>query len=446
MQPPSTDVLILGAGMAGLTAARTLAEAGRSVTLLEASSRVGGRIHTLRETSPAGNEIIELGAEFIHGRPPELWDLIEEADLETYELEGPHFSFEDGHLQTTDREDSGEADQSEEEEDAFTLLEKLESYAGPDISFAEYLTQHPNIPDEYRRRAIGYVEGFNAADHRIIGVASLGLQQAAEDAIEGDRIFRIRAGYDRLPQFLSEKITASGGTILFNTLAERIDWHPGHVSIQANTNGKPTLHEAAQALIALPLGVLQQQSVAFLPVPNPIHEAHRLRMGHARRFTLLFREKFWTQHTALHKQNTDFSFLISFASMPPVWWTPHPAPSNTLTGWVGGPRSEALANLTPDQLGELACETLALIFSLPIETLRAQLLHCFTHDWQRDALSFGAYSYVPAGALDACSKMTIPADNTLYFAGEHTDTTGHWGTVHAAVRSGHRAATQILHL
>ena len=88
--------------MAGLTAARTLAEAGRNVTLLEATHRVGGRIHTIREN----NEVIELGAEFLHGKPPELWSLIEEANLETYELEGPHLSFEDGHLHTTHNEDS----------------------------------------------------------------------------------------------------------------------------------------------------------------------------------------------------------------------------------------------------------------------------------------------------------------------------------------------------
>ena len=76
--------------MAGLTAARTLAEAGRPIILLEASSRVGGRIHTIRD----GDEIIELGAEFIHGKPPELWDLIEEAGLETYELDGAMLSYE----------------------------------------------------------------------------------------------------------------------------------------------------------------------------------------------------------------------------------------------------------------------------------------------------------------------------------------------------------------
>ena len=166
-------------------------------------------------------------------------------------------------------------------------------------------------------------------------------------------------------------------------------------------------------------------------------------MGHVRRFTLLFRNRFWTQ---LKPQAlTDLSFLFSFSSMPPVWWTPHPAPGNTLTGWVGGPRSEVFAHSTPDQLFEAAIKELSRIFSLNPTYIRDQITDIFTHNWQRDALTVGAYSYIPAGALDACSKMTLPADNTLYFAGEHTDTTGHWGTVHAAIRSGQRVAQQILH-
>ncbi len=429
MALPSTDVVVLGAGMAGLTAARALAEAGRRVTLLEASSRLGGRILTVRE----GEEVIELGAEFVHGRPPELWSLIEEAGLETYEIGGPHLGFEDGKLVSGNQEDS-------DEEGPFAVLDKLESYTGPDLPFAEYLVQH-SLPEDALHRAIGYVEGFNAADHRIIGVASLGRQQAAEDSVEGDRVFRIRAGYDRLPAFLGEKFTQAGGRILLDTLVERVEWNPNHVRIEASHAGQPVVHETAQAVITLPLGVLQ--AVEFIPVPDPLREARRLRMGHARRFTLLFREKFWTDDST-QSQTGDFSFLFAFASMPPVWWTPHPEPSNTITGWVGGPRSEALANLSADQLGELACATLAPIFSRTTESLRNLLLRCFTHDWQRDALSSGVYSYVAAGALDACSKMTLPTNHTLFFAGEHTDTTGHWGTVHAAIRSGLRAAQQIL--
>ena len=166
-------------------------------------------------------------------------------------------------------------------------------------------------------------------------------------------------------------------------------------------------------------------------------------MGTVCRFTLIFREAFWT---GLRPQPaaSELSFLFATAEMPPVWWTPHPAASATLTGWVGGPRSAALIDLTSDALAELACETLARIFSLPASQVRSSLLTCDTHNWQADPYSLGAYSYIATGGLKAPATMAQPVADTLYFAGEHTDTTGHWGTVHAAMRSGLRAASQIL--
>jgi monoamine oxidase len=69
---------------------------------------------------------------------------------------------------------------------------------------------------------------------------------------------------------------------------------------------------------------------------------------------------------------------------------------------------------------------------------------CYTHDWQHNRFALGAYSYVATGGLDASRQMTEPVAETLFFAGEHTDTSGHWGTVHAAMRSGLRAAEHVL--
>lgn len=418
--------------MAGLAAARNLVESGRTVALLEAGSRIGGRIFTVRE----GGEVMELGAEFIHGKPPELWALVEEARLETYELDGPTLRFEEGRLRSTPSVASPE-------DESVPVLDGLESYLGPDIPFSEYLDQN-HVLEELRGSAIGYVEGFNAADHRVIGVHSLGMQQTAEEEIEGDRLFRIRDGYDLLPQYLCERFLATGGRLQLNHLVERVQWNAGRVEVFASIAGEPVKYTATQAVITLPLGVLQQGSVEFVPVPAPVLESRRLRMGGARRFTMLFREKFWVTPGDGAAKDGDFSFLFSFESMPPVWWTPLPHRSNAITGWIGGPRAEQLANLTAVSLGEMACDSLARIFSVPAEDVRDGLLGTYSHDWQRDGLTFGSYSYVPARALDACSKMTLPAENTLYFAGEHSDTTGHWGTVHAALRSGIRAAQQVL--
>ncbi|MGD0442707.1 MAG: NAD(P)/FAD-dependent oxidoreductase [Edaphobacter sp.] len=425
MMDSTHEIVVIGAGMAGLTAARALAEAGRKVLVIEAQHRIGGRILTRH----IGSEAIELGAEFIHGRPPELWALIEEAGLETYERNGAQVCFEDGKL----------SDCGGEMDDVFAPLENLEHFTSPDLTFAEYLDRE-QIPQEDRGPIIGYVEGFNAADHRQISAASLGAQQKAEDATGSGHSYRLRKGYDQLPVYLAERIAEFGGKVLSGTPITEIRWQPGQIELLA----KSQIFRAPQAVITLPLSVLQSGSVTFSPRPESIFEASsHLRMGHARRFTLLFSERFW-EHLQPQPALSHLSFLFTFSRMPPVWWTPHPEPSHTLTGWVGGPRSSALAQLTEEQLAAQAISTLAKIFNLAEAEVRKQLQSCHSHNWQHDPFTLGSYSYVAAGGLDASRQMAQPVANTLFFAGEHTDITGHWGTVHAAMRSGLRAAQQIL--
>lgn len=76
--------------------------------------------------------------------------------------------------------------------------------------------------------------------------------------------------------------------------------------------------------------------------------------------------------------------------------------------------------------------------------MRSLLQAARWHDWRSDEYAQGAYSYAPAGSVDASRTLTVPLDDTLFFAGEHTDVGGHWGTVHGALASGLRAAKQVL--
>ena len=408
------DVIVLGAGMSGLAAGRALAQAGLRVLLLEAKDRVGGRIHTVR----TGAGIIELGAEFVHGRPPELLKLIEEAGLELYERTGDF-------LQAGEDGPEAEADSRED------ILEGLRGYQGPDKSFLAYADQL-DLQAAGRADIIGYVEGFNAADAREASIVALGRQQIAEDAIEGDRVWRLRDGYDLLPQFLAERFQAAGGTLLLQTRAEHVTWEPGSVRIQAAS------HEfhGRRAIITLPLGVLQAGLLRFTPDPGPIlNIINNLRMGPVCRFTLTFSRRVWPE---------TMSFLIGRQALPNVWWTAHPAKSLTVTGWVGGPRSAELLGRTPDELQQLGCTALAESLNLDIAEILNACTGIFTHTWQADPDTLGAYSWIAAGSADQPAKMTEPVAQTLFFAGEHTDTTGHWGTVHAALGTGLRAARQVL--
>jgi monoamine oxidase len=426
------DVAVLGAGMAGLAAARVLAERGLRVCVIEAQKRVGGRMLSRKVE---GGGIVELGAEFVHGRTPELWALIEEVGVQTVEREG-----------TIIREGWGGGIEEDDPEDGemFAPLEELETHEGEDVSFWEWL-KRSDVPKLERQALLGYVEGFNAADARRIGVKSLGAQQKAEDATEGDRSWHVVGGYAQLTDYLAAKVKALGGEIRLECAVVGVRWGEDEVCVETSL-GDVT---AKQCVVALPLGVLQRvnmlEELWMEPEPAAIEAARRLEMGDAERFTMVFRDRWWAEAPVLDEERLRaMHFLFTPQRMPPVWWTAHPEQEAkpTLTGWVGGPKAKAWRGMSADELGDVACVALAEALDVEEGTLRKMLVATHRHDWASDPLSRGAYSYVPVGAMGAPHAMAVP-EGRIFFAGEHTDVTGHWGTVHAALRSGLRAAEQV---
>jgi monoamine oxidase len=431
------DSLVIGAGMAGLAAAHDLAAAGQRVALLEARSRIGGRI--LTEYAPAPGSMrrvaVELGAEFVHGLPPSSWDLIHDAGLRTTEFDGTLFCVEQGVLGPCKRD----------EPDTHALLNGMQQWLrheppSTDMTFAAYL-QHRRIPPEQAAQAVNYVEGFNAAERDSIGIAGLARQQSAEDAIQGDRIFHIDAGYGELPGRLAHSFQASGGKLQLDSAVIRIAWRPGHVQADlANASAQPLT--ARRAIVTLPLGVLQARAVRFEPSPNSfLKHADRMAMGPVLRMSLLFRRDFWSSKAP------QLSFLFMPDGLFHTWWTRHPNPVPLLTAWAGGRREVdriQAAGRDPRDLAQLALADLADTFSIEPTMLSELLISTHLHDWQADRYAMGAYSYVPNGALDAAAQMSEPHAATLYFAGEHTTTNDDWGTVNAAIASGRRAARQAL--
>ncbi len=411
------DVIVLGAGIAGLAAARTLAEAGKQVLLLEAQNRVGGRMRTLHVPELA--QPIELGAEFIHGRPAELLALLEEAGLEIVETEGRQLCYVNRAV-TECPEDSG----------AWSLLEGMDGVvqASGDMSFADYLAL-TSAAEEDKRRARNYVEGFNAADADIIGIEGLARQQAAENTIEGDRSARVVRGYDALAGYVAERARLAGATLLLEQPVTAVHYVQGSCSVHTNKGQ----WEARSVVCALPLSVLQSGAVVIAPLPKELRDAlHRMRAGNVQRLVLQFRTRWWAD------EHPDMRFLFAQSEFPPTWWSTYPQESPLLVGWVGGPRAESTseAMLLPQALAALAK-----MFGEPAER---GFVHAYSHDWKANPYAGMAYSYAPAGAADASEILSRAAEQTLFFAGEHTDTTGHLGTVHGAYRSGLRAAAQVL--
>jgi len=438
MNATKYDVIVIGAGAAGLAAGRALAEAGWRVMIFEARDRIGGRIWTRRIPLASGGSVAaELGAEFIHGLPQETWSLIHAANLQTYEIDGASLSYSNGRMHVGSEQYRGT---ERVLDDMIQWMARQPS--GADMSFAEYL-KLAGVEWSAGQAAANYVESFNAADQKRISVAALVKQQRAEEAINTDRLFRLDGAYADLPTYLAERFVDAGGELKLGAPVTKITWRRGEVGVQFQEAGGVSQLRANRALITVPLGVLQAEVIEFVPRPGEVlRQANRLVMGEAMRLILVFKDKFWSGHS-------DLSFLFTPSERPSTWWTPMPHEMPMLTAWAGGPKAAALLRLITSDgnagaLLDQALSTLARVFGLPLADIRKRLVSWHVHDWQRDPYSRGAYSYVPENALDAPGEMRGPVEDTLYFAGEHTDTSGHWGTVHAALATGAAAAHQLL--
>jgi monoamine oxidase len=425
------DVVVIGAGAAGLAALRVLDRAGLRVMVLEARDRVGGRIYTIHD--PLSSLPLELGAEFVHGRPAEVWDVVRDAGLSVYEGTDASRYMNEGAV---------ERDADSWDLVGSVLNEMREAAKAADQSFEDFLASRP-YDDETRTAARGYVEGFNAASAREISIQALAQETAAADEIDGDRVFRIANGYDAVPLHLLRSVPDFGSKLRLNTVVESVAWQAGSVTVHSRNalTGEKKTGSAKRAVITVPLGVLQAGRMAFSPEPVEILQAaRRLRFGQVFRVVLRFREAFWEACEEL----ADAGFILSQEDAFPTWWTTLSMRSKLLVGWHAGARAETMKGMTRESILREALGSLARIIGMPVETVGAQLENAYFHDWHADPYAFGAYSYVPAGALDARKQLAVPVMDTLYFAGEATEQNGHSATVHGAIASGERAARQIL--
>ena len=441
-QTPS--VVIVGAGIAGLAAASKLATTGITVSVLEARDRVGGRIFTRHDD--ALNAPIELGAEFIHGKPPEIFDFLRPTDAKFAEVEGQSWCRENGQLLPCSFFSQVES-----------ILDRMDD-SSPDESFLAFLqrtfpnpTKDPRL-ENAKQRALGYVSGFNAAAPGLVGVHWLVQGMRAEERIEGHRAFRLRNGYDDLLEIFRRQLLSSNVTIRTETVMERVNWRPGHAEVTVRTAQGPATFTAPHVLITLPLAVLQAPMGQFgavefdPPLPaRKIDALTKLEMGKVIRIVLRFRHRFWdTISPSKNLTLSDMSFLFSGEDLFPTWWTTMPQKWPIIMGWAPFRSAERLSGQTESFVLQRALETLSRTLGIEFPKLEDELEAIHFHDWQSDPFSRGAYSYGKVGSDGAQQALASPLERTLFFAGEATDTSGNNGTVHGAIASGYRAATEIV--
>ncbi len=426
------DAIVIGAGAAGLAAARGLAGRSVRVVLLEARDRIGGRVWS----RPGGRTAtpVELGAEFIHG-PGELTKLLlRDAGMGAVDTGGERWTCsEDGELRCEDGDLSSFAG----------IVEAARTLAN-DESVDRFLRRFEG--DEATREAAtaarAFVEGFDAADPAIASARAIADEWRSGVDFATARPLR---GYRPMFEHLRNACVTAGVQICLSTIVRRISWRRGVVAIDANCGGESRTIHARAAILTLPVGVLrhrgEETAVAFGPdLPSAKIEALRsIEMGHVVKVALWFRTAFWER--IRNGRYRDAAFFGCERQPFPTYWTQLPVRNELVVAWVGGPRAIALSRGAKADLIERALNGFGALFKQP-ELVRKEFEGGLTHDWNRDPFARGAYSYVAVGGGDARAALAAPVDDTLFFAGEATSTDGQGGTVNGALETGERAAAE----
>ena len=433
------DVIIIGAGAAGLTAARDLSAAGLSIIVLEARSRIGGRIFTQHEPGTALR--VELGAEFIHGRSQEIFSILKEANLEFEEVTGRHWFFDDGKLSK-----SG-AFWSAVEDIMAQMHDEVE-----DRSFHDFLLSLPDGEHSLRAQEMArrFVEGFHAARSERIGIHGLNAIEEISDYTEGDRSFRLLNGYDALTNWLLHETEARGGTFTLNSRVRKLNWqrHAVALSLLEGDACKANAVVITIPLSLLKLGATEEGSIDFSPpLPEWKQQAiQALEMGSAVRVALHFTDRFW-ENLTIPGTDEDSLRSLGFIHYPdaplPTWWATLPKNQAILVGWAGGPDAEKLLTYSSDEMTTSAVRSLSQIFGLSESEILRRITKTYFHNWDTDPYSRGGYGYLPVNGVEHQLNLAKPIDDTLFFAGEATSL-GNVGTVHGAIQSGQRAAREVL--
>jgi monoamine oxidase len=424
------DVIVIGAGAAGLTAAAGLARRSFRVILLEGRDRIGGRV--LWTEASDGRESVELGAEFIHGKAPETTALLRRTGSSRVALDGEMWT----------RRPSGAVE-----------LDKTDFRASTDIFAPALDLKTDETVDRYLRRfehdapmaqkvelARAFVEGFDAADPSIASVIGI-----ADELCSGVdyATHRPSRGYAPLIAELRKECIDAGVTVVLSAVVRRVRWQRGEVVIEAMSGAERRALRGRAAIVTVPVGVLraQRDAVAFDPeLPAGTREAlDKIEMGHVMKVALRFRSRFWARVGEGRYRHASF-FRVPAGKFP-AYWTQQPLAGAAVIAWAGGTQATALAALSISALVATAFDEFSGLFGDP-NAAREEFIDGVMHDWSSDPFARGAYSYIAVGGSGARAKLGAPIENTLYIAGEATSTDGQGGTVNGAIATGERAARE----
>jgi monoamine oxidase len=420
------DTIVIGAGAAGIAAARILKDTSKTVLILEARDRIGGRTWT---DNTFADFPVELGAEFIHGGNVITHKFVTEANLS----EIPIDRF--GKLRWGDGKAKLIGDLPKHLQ---SIIEKLwhdyedlvKIELARDLSLAQYLKSKGHNTNALQIADVLLAQTCVAS---LYDLSCQDLQRDMKHSDSHNAESRIREGYKALFEFLAQDLD-----IKLSSPVQKIEQGKSGIIVTSHGNR----YEAKTCIITLPVSILQSGAVQFLPALSfeKQRALHALKMEAGTKLLYNFNEPFW---------DDDLTYMLH-DDLASRWWTPgygrktpeQEAPS-VIACYTTSARARTIDAMSETEALTLGLKQLNKLLDVSFETLSKNLTKSKRVSWAHDLYAQGAYAHVPVGAAEARVDLAKP-EGRLFFAGEATAYDSTPQTVHGALDSGSRAAKEVL--
>eukprot|EP01118_Nematostelium_gracile_P015022 TRINITY_DN594_c0_g1_i1.p1 TRINITY_DN594_c0_g1~~TRINITY_DN594_c0_g1_i1.p1 ORF type:complete len:424 (-),score=113.10 TRINITY_DN594_c0_g1_i1:52-1323(-) len=411
-----TRVIIVGAGISGLSAARVLKNAGAEILVIEGRDRVGGRVFSDPESG------CDLGASWIHGAENNpITKLAKENSIELIETKKTRQLFAENEAMVK----------------KYQELHKRFEEIYPAVLHDPNIDQTISVQDLVRSKAVEW--GFDEMEKEIWewfidilflydgGPASVASVSEYMKSFLGERDLFIDGGYSRIVSLLAKDLKDD---IKLNREVTRIAQTKNGVTV----SGDHFAYNADYVIVTVSVGVLKGNSIQFQPelTPEKKKAIQEIQMGYVNKIAFWFPEQFWEPELgffAYPKENRRVAMMSqSYVTHKPI-----------VTIWAQGQNAKDIEGKTPEELEEIYQPYFKAMFGDRAVSPKKIM----ASNWVSDKFSKGSYSYAPPGVDHTQRDILAQNQGRYYFAGEALHR-GHYGTVHAAYLTGIRAAQAIL--